>query len=68
MNSGKMQKNKEDFMEYLGTVAKIKKAHNKLTWKEQNDLTKNYLKGEFDNVEVGFVDGLFELYKLESWS
>ena len=51
-------------MEFLGTFSKNKKAYNKLTIKVRNNLTKDYLKGEFDKIEVCFVDGLFELYKL----
>ena len=51
-------------MEFLGTFAKNKKAYNKMTTKEQNEQTANIRRGEFDNVEVGFVDGLFELYKI----
>ena len=53
-------------MEFLGSFEKNEKAYNKLTIKELNKLTKDYLKivfvrrGEFDDIEVGFVDALFE--------
>ena len=55
---------KKEFLKFLGLFAKNKKAYNKLTTKEQKEKTANYLRGDFDDVEVGFVDGLFELYKL----
>ena len=55
---------KKEFIEFLGSFAKNKKAYNKLTTAEQKEQTANIMKGEFDDVEVGFVDGLFELYKL----
>ena len=35
-----------------------------MTAKEQNEQTTNILQGELYDVEVGFVDGLFELYKI----
>ena len=28
------------------------------------DSAKAYLRGDFEDIEVGFVDGLFEMYKL----
>ena len=44
-------------------MQKNKLAYNKMTTKEQNEQGANILIGEFDDVEVGFVDRLFELYK-----
>ena len=35
-----------------------------MTSKEQAEQGANILRGEFDDVEVGFVDGLFEMYKI----
>ena len=40
------------------------KAYDKQTSKEIEELTKSYLRGDFDIIEVGFVDGLFEMYEL----
>ena len=55
---------KLEFMEFLGKFAKNKLAYNKMTSKEQAEQGANILRGEFDDVEVGFVDGLFEMYKI----
>ena len=55
MNSGK--KIRKEFIEYLGVYAK------KQTSLQQND-NANGRDDEQDNVEVGFVNGLFELFKL----
>ena len=41
----------------LSSVAKNKKAYNKLTTAEQKEQIANYLRGDVDDVGVGFLDG-----------
>ena len=52
--------NQKEFMKYL----KNKKAYDKQTLHEVDVTTSNYIKGDHEEVEAGFVDGLFALYKL----
>ena len=51
-------------MNHLKEFSRNKKAYDKQTSKEVAESTKNYLRGDFENIEVGFVDGLMEMYKL----
>ena len=60
--SGKMKTSKNS-LPSLGLICQEQKSVQKLTTTEQKEQTANFLRG-FDDVEVGFVDGLFELYKL----
>ena len=55
---------KKELMSYLKEFSRNDKAYNKQTNKEVEVSTKAYLRGDFEDIEVGFVDGLFEMYKL----
>ena len=55
---------KKELMSYLKEFSRNDKAYNKQTNKEVEESTKSYLRGDFEDIEVGFVDGLFEMYKL----
>ena len=63
-NFGKMKTTKKSLSSFWVYLLKTKKVYNKLTIMEQKEQPANYLRGDFDDVEVGFVDGLFEPYKL----
>ena len=51
-------------MSYLKKFSRNTEAYSKQTSKEIEESTKLYLRGDFNTIEVGFVDGLFEMYKL----
>ena len=51
-------------MEYLKEFLKNKKAYNKQTLHEVDVTTGSDIKGDFEEVEVGFIDSLFEIYKV----
>ena len=51
-------------MSYLKDFSRNSKAYDKQTNKEVEESTKSYLRGDFEDIEVGFVDGLAEMYKL----
>ena len=51
-------------MSYLKEFSRNTEAYTKQTSKEVEESTKSYLRRDFDTIEVGFVDGLFEMYKL----
>ena len=51
-------------MKHLKEFSRNSKVYDKQTSKEVEESTKNYLQGDFKNLEVGFVDGLMEMYKL----
>ena len=51
-------------MSYLKEFSRNSKVYDKQTSKEVKESTKSYLWGNFEEIEVGFVDGLFEMYKL----
>ena len=55
---------KKELMSYLKEFSRNSKAYNKQTSKEVEESTKSYLRGDFEDIEVGFVDGLFEMCKL----
>ena len=44
-------------MNHLKEFSSNKKAYDKQTSKEVAESTKNYLRGDFENIEVGFVHG-----------
>ena len=56
---------KKELMNYLKEFSRNSKAYDQQTRKVE-DSTKSYRKGDFKEIGVGFVDGLFELYKLRS--
>ena len=51
-------------MSYLKEFSRNSKAYDKQTSKEVEESTKSYLRGDFEKIEVDFVDGLFEMCKL----
>ena len=55
-------------MEFLKEFSKNKNAYNKQTLHEVDGTASNYMKGDFEEIEVGFVDGLFEMCKLRELS
>ena len=55
---------KKELMSQLKEFSRNTEVHTKQTNKELEESTKAYLRGEFDTIEVGFVDGLLEMYKL----
>ena len=52
-------------MNHLNEFCRNSKVYDKQTSKEVEESTKSYLRGDFEEIEVGFVNGLFELYKLQ---
>ena len=50
-------------MEYLKEFSENKKVYDKQTY-EVDVTASNYIKRDYEEMEVGFVDDLFELYKL----
>ena len=55
---------KTEFMEYLKELSKNMKAYNKQTIHEVDATTSSYIKGDYEEIEVGFIDGLFVLYQM----
>ena len=55
---------KKEFMEYLKEFSKNKKTYDKQTIHREDVTTSNYMRGDYEEIEVGVVDGLFELYSL----
>ena len=55
---------KKELMNYLKDFSRNKMAYDKQTMQQVEVTTKEYLRGNYEELEVGFVDGLFELYKL----
>ena len=55
---------KKELMNYLKDFSRNRKAYNKQTLQEIDATTKEYMRGDYEELEVGFVDGLFEMYKL----
>ena len=55
---------RKELMNYLKEFSRNKRAYDKQTMQQVDATTKEYLRGEYEEIEVGFVDGLFELYKL----
>ena len=51
-------------MNYLKYFSRNRKAYDKQTLPEIHAPTKEYLRGDCEELEVGFVNGLFEMYKL----
>jgi len=52
---------KKELMSYLKEFSRNPKVYDKQTSKEVEESTKSNLRGDFDIIEVGFVDGLFEM-------
>ena len=55
---------KKEFMHFLKDFSKNKKAYTKQTLLEVDVVTEEVFRWENEDIEVGFVNGLFELYKL----
>ena len=48
----------------LEDFSRNKKAYDKQTVQEVDATTREYMQEDYEELEVGFVDDLFELYKL----
>ena len=58
------EKNSTQFLEFLAVWSDKPAAYFKKSFEEQNKSNKNEKANEEEEVEMGFVDGLFEMYKL----
>ena len=54
----------KELMNYLKDFPRNRKAYDKQALPGIDDPTEEYLRGDYEELEVGFVDGLFAIYKL----
>ena len=55
---------KKEFIDFLKAFSRNKQAYTKQTLREVDIYAEECFRGENELIEVGFVDGLFEMYKL----
>ena len=59
-----IEETRAEFLEFLATWSKNTPAYFKRTFTEQNEPKPILQTNDEEEIEVGFVDGLFEMYKL----
>ena len=60
------EESRAKFLEFLAAWSKNTAAYFKKTFAAQDDTESIKLQNEEEEIEVGFVDGLFEMYKLQT--